>query len=111
VPSAANPSVTTLRGDRYMRGSKTHFVPPFSEEELAEARRIAQAHHAPHAKVIRAKLALLLAKNPAIHHTEAAKELGIHAQTVLKWRRRWCRYGFSLDDTPRPGRPPTFSPH
>lgn len=94
-----------------MRGNKTHYKPTFSEEDVVKAKQIAQAHHAPHAKVIRAKLVLLLVANPSISHTEAAKELGIHEQTVLKWRRRWCKYGLSLDDNPRPGRPPTFSPH
>jgi hypothetical protein len=93
-----------------VRGSKTHYTPTFTDEELIEAKRIAQAHHASHTKVIRARLALLLAANPSLHHTEAAKELGIHEQTVLKWRRRWCKHGFSLNDNPRPGRPLSFSP-
>lgn len=43
-----------------MRGRKSQYRPTFSEEDLAQARLIAQAHHAPHAKVVRARLALLL---------------------------------------------------
>jgi transposase-like protein len=106
----ANSSVSTLRGACHVRGSKTHYTPTFTEEQLAEAKRTAQAHHASHAKVIRARLALLLAANPSLHHTAAAKELGVHEQTILKWRRRWCKHGFSLDDDPRSGRPSFFSP-
>lgn len=94
-----------------MRGRRSHFHPVFSEQELAEAKAVAQAHHAPHAKVIRARLALLLVNRPEISHVEAGKMLGVHEQTVCKWRRRWCREGFSLEDRRRPGRPPRFSPH
>lgn len=86
-------------------------MPTFTEEDLMEAKLVAHSHHASHVKVTRARLALLLAENPTIHHTEAGKTLGIHEQTVLKWRRRWCKLGFSLDDSPRTGRPETFSPH
>jgi len=94
-----------------MRGRKSHFHPTFSEEDVVEIMAVAHAHHASHAKVIRAKLALLLMEHPAISHTEAGKKVGIHEQTVLKWRRRWSREGFSLEDRPRAGRPPRFSPH
>lgn len=55
-----------------MRGRKPHYNPTFSEDDLNEAKSVAQAHHAPHAKVVRARLALLLAENPGITHTEAA---------------------------------------
>lgn len=57
-----------LRGVCHVRGSKTHYTPSFTDEELIEAKRIAQAHHASHTKVIRARLALLLAANPSLQY-------------------------------------------
>jgi transposase len=61
--------------------------------------------HAPHAWVQRARLALLLYRQPAISSPEAARQLGQSAAWVYEWRRRWVVDGFRLDDRPRSGRP------
>jgi hypothetical protein len=63
--------------------------------------------------VQRAKLALLLHRQPAITNATAARQLGQHPNWVRKWRKRWTQQGFALAalaDQPRAGRPPTVSP-
>lgn len=82
----------------------------FTSEQLALARKIAAARAAPHREVLRAKLTLLLAKEPTISHARAAQATGLHEDTVYEWRRRWAREGWSLQDAPRSGRPRAFSP-
>jgi transposase len=42
---------------------------------------------------------------------EVAKVLGICADTITDWKRRWTREGLkSLEDKPRSGRPPSVTP-
>jgi len=84
--------------------------PQFTEEQLAQARKVAQQHTAPHRAVLRARLTLLLAEHPEIGHREAAERCGLRYSTVYKWRRRWATGSWSLEDAPRPGRRPAFSP-
>jgi hypothetical protein len=88
----------------------TSYQPQFTEEQLAEARRVAAQHSASHAQVLRARLALVLAENPSVAHEIAGERCGLKKHTVYKWRRRWCQQGWSLEDAPRPGRPSAFSP-
>ena len=84
--------------------------PEFTDEQLAEARRVAGKTSAPHRAVLRARLTLALAECPAASHRKVARRCGISHKTVQKWRRRWARRGWSLSDDPRSGRPPAFSP-
>lgn len=93
-----------------MRGPPPRYKPTFTETEIEEAERILRTHSAPQSHVQRARLALVIAKRPDISSVEAGKIVGWHSQTILKWRRRWEKEGFTLADAPRSGRPPTFSP-
>ena len=86
------------------------YRPSFSPDQLRECGEVVRKRRAPQVEVMRARLALLLAENPAITSPEAARRLGIHDQTVRKWRKRWATTGWSLQDRPRSGRPPVFSP-
>ena len=54
-----------------------HCRPKFSPSEAAEAR------------VQRASLAVLLVENPSLTDLDAARRLGLHEDTVRKWRVRW----------------------
>jgi hypothetical protein len=81
-----------------------------TDEQLALAHKVAHQHTAPHRQVLRARLTLLLAEEPDVPHPEAARRVGLDYNTVYKWRRRWAEDGWSLDDAPRSGRPPSFSP-
>lgn len=84
--------------------------PSFSPAQLTEARTVAAQHSAPHTHVLRARLTLLLADEPRLSHRQAAARVGLGYSTVYKWRRRWAAHGWSLQDAPRPGRKPAFSP-
>jgi putative transposase len=86
------------------------YRPSFSADQQQEAAALVRKRRAPQSEVLRARLARLLAETPAISRPEAASRLGLHEQTVRKWRRRWSKEGWSLHDQPRPGRPPVFSP-
>lgn len=83
---------------------------PLTEEQIALAQKVARQHSAPHRQVLRARLTLVLAEEPEVPHPEAAARTGLDYNTVYKWRRRWAEQGWSLDDAPRSGRPPSFSP-
>jgi transposase len=93
-----------------MRGPLPSYQPKFSKEELRQAESVVRRRHAPYAQVRRARLVLELARTPAGSSREIGERLGLHAETVRKWRKRWAREGFSLEDKPRSGRPKIFSP-
>lgn len=93
-----------------MPGLLPQYRPSFSADQQQEAVVLARKRRAPQSEVLRARLALLLAETPTITSPEAARRLGLHEQTVRKWRRRWTKEGWGLHDHPRPGRPPVFSP-
>ena len=93
-----------------MPGPLPKYQPHFTAEEGAQAQQVVRQYHASHAKVRRAKMVLLLAEDPAIPTPTLAALAGVHQNTALKWRRRWGKEGFSLEDRPRSGRPPQFSP-
>jgi hypothetical protein len=89
------------------------FQPQISAEDGAALQHLARQTRVAHRLVQRAKLALLLAADPSIASTVAARQLGQHPNWVRDWRKRWTREGFSLAglaDMPRSGRPPVFSP-
>lgn len=93
-----------------MPGPKPESQPTFSPEEIRRAEEIARKPSAPQKYAWRARLALELAKDPALSSPEAAQRVAVHEQTVRRWRQRWVAEGFSVEDKPRPGRPPSFSP-
>jgi transposase len=62
---------------------------------------------APHRRVIRARIVLAAAAGCA--NAVIAARLGVHVDTVRKWRRRFCEHGIDgLTDRPRSGRPRRF---
>jgi len=88
-----------------MPGPAPQYRPTFRPEELQACREIVRQHHASHMHVQRAKLALLLAENPALSTAELARRMGTGTSFVWVWRKRWTVRGFTLEDLPRPGRP------
>ncbi len=76
-----------------------------------EAVLTARAHsaRAAHRDVIRARIVLAAADGRA--NAVIAADLGLHVDTVRRWRRRFCEHGLNgLADRPRSGRPPRFTP-
>jgi transposase len=58
--------------------------------------------------VLRARIVLAAADGDP--NAQIARDLGVHVDTVRKWRRRYCADGLDgLRDRPRPGRQPVFT--
>jgi len=54
---------------------------------------------------------ILLSCADGLPHREIKRRLRTSVDTILRWRNRYQQEGLDgLDDRPRPGRPPTFSP-
>jgi transposase-like protein len=80
-----------------------------TDDERANLDERARAHSAPYWEVVRARIVLLAAEGLA--NKEIAARLDTTPQTVCKWRKRFYEEGLGgLEDRPRSGRPPTFSP-
>ena len=80
-----------------------------TEDERAILDQRARAHTAPYWEVVRARIVLLASEGLA--NKEIAQKLDTTPQTVCKWRKRFYEERLSgLEDRPRSGRPPTFSP-
>jgi transposase len=77
------------------------------DESVLRAR--ARSSTAPHRDVIRARIVLAAADGAA--NTEIATEVGVHIDTVRKWRRRFVAAGLAgLEDLTRSGRRRRFTP-
>lgn len=77
-----------------------------SDRETLQARL--RAATTPQRDVLRARIVLAAADGDA--NAQIARDLGVHLDTVRKWRRRYCTDGLDgLRDLPRPGRPPAFT--
>jgi len=78
-----------------------------AEREWLESR--ARRYTLPYRDVVRAKIILLAAEGRS--NKEIARELHLPRPIVSKWRKRYYREGPpGLQDRPRGGRPPDFSP-
>ena len=78
-----------------------------ADETILTAR--AHSARAAHRDVIRARIVLAAADGKA--NAVIAADLGLHVDTVRKWRRRFCEHGLhGLADRPRSGRPSRFTP-
>jgi Homeodomain-like domain len=55
-------------------------------------------------------LVLLLHEQPSLGSDEAAEQVGLSVRQVQRWRSRWARSDFSIEDQPVRGRKPAFSP-
>ena len=93
-----------------MAGRPSLYFPDFTPDDLEICRQFVCRRRAPHVEVQRARLALLLHDQPGLSSIAAGRELGLSERVVRKWRERWCREPFALEDQPRSGRPPIFSP-
>lgn len=77
------------------------------EREILEAR--ARKYTLPYREVIRAKIVLLAAEG--LENTQIAERLDLTRADVSKWRKRFFRHRLAgLEERPRRGRPPDFSP-
>jgi hypothetical protein len=78
-------------------------------EERAELETLARKYTAPYCAVVRAKVVLFAARG--LGNDEIARRLDLPRDKVSKWRKRfWEKRRAGLQDRPREGRPPVFSP-
>ena len=77
--------------------------------EKAELERLTRKRTAPYYLVIRAKAILMAAQG--IDNKVIGEKLGEPRQIISEWRKRFVEERLEgLEDHPRPGRPPSFSP-
>src|SRR3569623_1211809 len=103
------PRVVPRRGISVPGPSPIH-QPNFPAGFLIEARLLSGRRTAPAHLRQRADLALLLHYQPTLSNVAAGLEVGLHANSVRLWRRRWAAGLFDVGDQPRRGRKPTISP-
>ena len=78
-------------------------------EQRRELQARARRYTLPYRDVIRAKIVLLAAAG--LDNDEIAARLDTRREIVSKWRKRFFEQGLpGLDERPRGGRPPVFSP-
>jgi FixJ family two-component response regulator len=82
-----------------------------SDQQRQDLLRLVGAHSTPQALVRRARIVLRAADRDRPTNLRIAQELGCKNDTVGLWRRRFAARGLAgLQDAPRSGRPPVFSP-
>jgi transposase len=84
------------------------FVIILSTEERSELSARANAARRAHREVLRAQI--ILAAAAGTSNAAIAADLGLHVDTVRKWRQRFSRRRLAgLKDLPRSGRPSRFT--
>ena len=88
---------------------KSPYVIELTPDEKTRLESIARKYTSSYYSVVRAKVVLLAAQN--IDNKEIGERLELPRQVVSKWRKRFFEEGLAgLEDRPRRGRPPVFSP-
>ena len=88
---------------------KSPFVVLLTDKEKKALESDARKYTSPYRKVIRAKVILLA--NKGLENKEIGERLELPRQIVSKWRKRFFEERLEgLEDLPRPGRKPSFSP-
>ena len=80
-----------------------------SPEQRVELEARARRYTLPYRDVVRAKIVLMAAAG--LDNDEIAARLDTRREVVSKWRKRFFEQGLpGLEERPRGGRPPIFSP-
>lgn len=88
---------------------KSPYVIELTPEEQASLESVSRKYTSSYYSVVRAKIVLLAAQD--IDNDEIAGKLDLPRQVVSKWRKRFFEERLpGLEDRPRQGRPPVFSP-
>jgi hypothetical protein len=82
----------------------------FPETFVQDALLTVRQRTAPVQTVQRFRLALLLHDTPKLSNDEAGEIVGLSARQVQRWRSRWTRGDYSIDDLAGRGRKAAFSP-
>ena len=88
---------------------KSPFLLNLTVTQRQELEVRARRYTLPYRDVVRAKIVLLAASG--MDNDEIAARLDTRREVVSKWRKRFYEQGLAgLDERPRGGRPPAFSP-
>ena len=88
---------------------KSPYTVTLSPEQRAELEARARRYTLPYRDVVRAKIVLMAAAG--LDNDEIAARLDTRREIVSKWRKRFFEQGLAgLEERPRGGRPPAFSP-
>lgn len=88
---------------------KSPYNVTLSAEQRAELEARARRYTLPYRDVVRAKIVLMAAAG--LDNDEIAARLDTRREIVSKWRKRFFEQGLAgLEERPRGGRPPAFSP-
>jgi transposase-like protein len=88
---------------------KSPFDLVLSEDDRGALEAVARSYTSPYRDVIRARIVLYAAEG--LGNDRIAARLDTPRQIVSKWRKRFFEQGMAgLEEAPRRGRPPRFSP-
>jgi transposase len=88
---------------------RSPYVLHLTSAQRRELEARARRYTLPYRDVVRAKIVLLAADG--LDNDEIARRLDTRREIVSKWRKRFFEQGLSgLEERPRGGRPPVFSP-
>ena len=88
---------------------KSPYNVTLSAEQRVELEACARRYTLPYRDVVRAKIVLMAAAG--FDNDEIAARLDTRREIVSKWRKRFFEQGLpGLEERPRGGRPPSFSP-
>src|SRR5438094_10321942 len=98
-----------IRSSRLPKPKKAQLKVVLDREQRIVLEEIAHAMTYPFRDVIRARTILLLAGG--VSQAEVSRRVGLRRRIVRKWAERFVERGLrGLEDAPRSGRPPRFSP-
>ena len=88
---------------------KSPYVLDLTAEQRKALEDRARRYTLPYREVVRAKIVLMAAAG--LDNDEIAARLDMRREIVSKWRKRFFEEGLAgLEERPRGGRPPAFSP-
>ena len=88
---------------------KSPYIIKLSQTERLQLENAARKYTSPYYSVVRAKVILLA--DQGLQNDQIAASLSMPRQIVSKWRKRFFEERLTgLEDEPRSGRPPVFSP-
>src|SRR5215208_6810677 len=98
-----------VRPTKQAKPKKAPLKVAVDREQRIVLEEIARAMVYPYRDVVRARTILMLADG--VSQAEVARRVGLRRRIVRKWAERFVDRGLlGLNDAPRSGRPPRFSP-
>lgn len=98
-----------VRASKQPKVKKAPLKVVLDREQRMVLDEIAHAMTYPYRDVLRARMILLLADG--VSQAEVGRRVGLRRRIVRKWAERFVERGLlGLNDAPRSGRPPRFSP-